>query len=343
MTLRLTVDGTAWRAHVEHVAASYSTAAANCSVVPVVKGNGYGFGRSVLARVADDIVATLGRGDGLPTIAVGSVHELAGLPSRMRPLVLTPPGAASAPRLRVAHNSPVVTIGDVAHIEALDGWRGEVLVKLASSMRRFGVAPRELDDFERTARSAGLTVTGHSIHLPLAGDDADRVAEVERWLAVLDTRRQAPDGRAALWVSHLGPDALARTLHPLAELVLPDSTRHGVVARRQGRHCISVPTSSTCTLLPAGTVAGYHGTRVIADGTLVIVGAGTSHGVTVLDDGRSPFHFQRRRLALLEQPHMHTSMVFVPTGAPCPGIGDVVDVQRPLTMVAVDELTWQDS
>ena len=39
---------------------------------------------------------------------------------------------------------------------------------------------------------------------------------------------------------------------------------------------------------------------------------------------------------------MHTSMVFVPTGEPCPAIGDVVDVQRPLTMVAVDELTWQE-
>ena len=342
MTLRLTVDGTAWRAHVEHVAASYSTAAANCTVVPVVKGNGYGFGRSVLARVADDIVATLGRGGGLPTIAVGSVHELAGLPSRMRALVLTPPGAASAPRLRVAHNSPVVTIGDVAHIEALDGWRGEVLVKLASSMRRFGVAPRELDDFERTARSAGLTVTGHSIHLPLTGDDADRVAEVERWLAVLDTRRQGPDGRAALWVSHLGPDALAglctRWPNWFFPIRLGTALWHGDrSALHLGADVLDVHATS------GGTVAGYHGTRVIADGTLVIVGAGTSHGVTVLDDGRSPFHFQRRRLALLEQPHMHTSMVFVPTGAPCPGIGDVVDVQRPLTMVAVDELTWQDS
>ena len=93
----------------------------------------------------------------------------------------------------------------------------------------------------------------------------------------------------------------------------------------------------------AGTVAGYNSTRVIADGTLVVIGAGSAHGVTVLDDGRSPFHFQRRRLALLERPHMHTSMVFVPTGAPCPAVGDAVDVQRPLTMVAVDELSWREA
>ena len=55
LTLRLTVDTAAWRAHVDHVVSSYSTGS---PIVPVVKGNGYGFGRSVLARVADDIVAT---------------------------------------------------------------------------------------------------------------------------------------------------------------------------------------------------------------------------------------------------------------------------------------------
>ena len=38
---------------------------------------------------------------------------------------------------------------------------------------------------------------------------------------------------------------------------------------------------------------------------------------------------------------MHTSILFVPSGAPCPAIGDVVDVQRPLTTVSVDEVIWQ--
>ena len=66
------------------------------------------------------------------------------------------------------------------------------------------------------------------------------------------------------------------------------------------------------------------------DGTLVMVGAGTAHGVHPLGDGRSPFHFARRRLDLVEPPHMHTSMVFVPAGDPAPRCGDIVDVQRPL-------------
>jgi hypothetical protein len=71
---------------------------------------------------------------------------------------------------------------------------------------------------------------------------------------------------------------------------------------------------------------------------VVVVGAGTAHGVQPLADGRSPFHFARRRLTLLEPPHMHVAMAFVPDGDPCPAIGDEVDVQRPLTQVWPDRV-----
>jgi hypothetical protein len=90
----------------------------------------------------------------------------------------------------------------------------------------------------------------------------------------------------------------------------------------------------------AGTPAGYRGDPVPSDGTLVMVGAGSAHGVAPLADGRSPFHFARRRLGLHEAPHMHTSMAFVPAGEPCPAVGDRVDVQRPLITTAVDEVVW---
>ena len=72
-----------------------------------------------------------------------------------------------------------------------------------------------------------------------------------------------------------------------------------------------------------------------------MIGAGTAHGIHPLDDGRSPFHFARRRLALLEPPHMHTSMVVVPDDEPAPKPGDIVDVQRPLIATSVDEVRWR--
>ena len=90
----------------------------------------------------------------------------------------------------------------------------------------------------------------------------------------------------------------------------------------------------------AGTRAGYHQSPVAVDGHLVMIGAGTANGVTTLADGRSPFHFERCRLALHEAPHMHTSMVFVPAGSTVPPVGGRVDVQRPLTMTTVDAFEW---
>jgi len=37
---------------------------------------------------------------------------------------------------------------------------------------------------------------------------------------------------------------------------------------------------------------------------------------------------------------MHTSLCFVPHGAPTPAIGDDVDVQRPLISTLVDRINW---
>ena len=63
MTIRLSVDRARWWAHVTDVAEQID------GLVPVVKGNGYGFGRDGLAIAAVELS---------PLLAVGTVHELAG-------------------------------------------------------------------------------------------------------------------------------------------------------------------------------------------------------------------------------------------------------------------------
>ena len=86
---------------------------------------------------------------------------------------------------------------------------------------------------------------------------------------------------------------------------------------------------------------GIASSPAAARGSLVMVGAGSAHGVTPLDGGLSPFHHSRQRLALVEPPHMHTSMLFVPRGQPVPSVGDWIDVQRPLISVSADEVVWR--
>ena len=67
MSYTLTVDAVKWRGHLAAInEAMKRTTGAN--VVGVIKGNGYGFGQSLLARESDRL--------GLDTVAVGTVFEI---------------------------------------------------------------------------------------------------------------------------------------------------------------------------------------------------------------------------------------------------------------------------
>lgn len=320
MTVRLTVDRAAWQAH------AHAAFAAQPGLVPVVKGNGYGFGRPLLHAAA--LAAGAGQ------VCVGTVHELADVPAGLQPIVLTP--TLQPP----AGTRAVLTVGSAAHVAALGGEASgrQVIVKLASSMRRYGAGPQELPALLAAVESAGLQVVAFGLHLPLAGDDGQRLAEVEGWLPNL------PAG-GPLWLSHLSPASMAalRSAHPDRALHIRVGTAlwHGV-PKGPFLH-LSADVLHTQPI-SAGDTAGYFRSTVPHDGTLVAIGGGSAHGIAPLDDTdparRSPFHFARHRLPLLERPHMHTSMVVVPAGQPCPQVGDRVDVQRPLITTTADEVEW---
>jgi alanine racemase len=310
--LRLTVDTEAWRDRVDRVARSCP------GLVPVVKGNGYGFGRATLGAIAAELSST---------IAVGTVHELDHVPGGVTPVVLTP--TRVAPTSRTA----ILTVGAVDHVQALRGWRGRALVKLASSVRRFGASADDLGAITTAARAAGLDVVGFSIHPPVAGTDDEHLDDVNTWVDTLDPADE-------VWVSHLSPQAY-RDLRA----AWPDRRfriRLGTPLWHGDKAALHLGADVLDTRpVRAGQHAGYRQGVVPGDGTIVMVGAGTAHGVHPHEDGRSPFHHARRRLDLLEPPHMHTSMAFVPAGEPTPRPGDVVDVQRPLIETLVDEVRWR--
>ena len=304
MTIRLTVKRTRWWDHAADVAATVE------GLVPVVKGNGYGFGRAGLAIVAVKLS---------PLIAVGTIHELEGLPAEAIPVVLTP--TLTAP----ASTEPILTVANGAHLAALAGWRGRVIVKLASEMRRYGNGSELVEQAQR----AGLRTIGVSIHPPLAGSEQDHLDQILGWLPLIDPSLD-------VWVSHLFPSTYES---------LPSTHRYklrvGTYLWHGDREALELEADVLDTRrVSAGAQAGYRLNTIDADGTLLMIGAGSANGVTLLDDGRSPFHFARRRISLIEPPHMHTSMGFVPLGEATPAIGDWVDLQRPLTMTAVDELRW---
>ena len=321
MGLRLSVQRTAWLHSVDGAASTRP------GLIPVVKGNGYGFGRSTLMPIAARLAAE-------GKVAVGTVYEAGDVPAGSVAVVLTPhvdviPATVPA--------SAILTVGSLDHVRALErhGWTGPVTIKLASSMRRYGVAPEALHDIVSAATSAGFEVESFSIHLPLAGTDAARRAEVDTWLPLLDPNRP-------LSVSHLDPLAYAdlRAAHPRRSLQIRCGTALWHADKRFVHLSADVIDVHAVT---AGSTAGYHSTTIPRDGHLVLVAAGSAHGVRRLAGGLSPFHFARTRLTLIEDPHMHTSIVFVPAGNALPSVGERVDVQRPLIETTVDELVWTDA
>ena len=324
MTLRLTVTDQVWRAHLAARRAEVH------GLVPVVKGNGYGLGRALLADTAAAFATA---------IAVGTVHELhdVGAGRFDEVLVLTPALHLPAGLAAGLPANTVPTVGNRAHVDALAaaGWRGPVSVKLASSMRRYGVAPADLVAFLHHVGQAGLVPHRALFHPPLVTPQHtadDVMAAIDDWLGHLDPA-------LVLSTSHLDPATFARLIaahpHRRFELRLGTALWHGDKSMLH----LDADVLETHPVA-AGTPAGYRGDPVPTDGTLVMIGAGSAHGVAPLADGRSPFHFARRRLSLHEAPHMHTSMAFVAAGGPCPAVGDRVDVQRPLITTAVDEVVW---
>lgn len=321
MSLRLSVESDAWRAHVA------ATARAFGDVLPVVKGNGYGFGRDVLMPHA----AALSR-----DVAVGTAHEVRGVPADLRPFVLTPigVGVTTDPTcLATLHdrNDAVLAVGTLRDLDVLSaaGLKHAVVVKVESSMHRYGVASGDAESLRARAESAGHEVVAWSVHLPLAGNDDERAREAIGIAGDLA-------GDLPLHLSHVGGATATVRAAVKQRLVVRAGTQlwlgdKSMLALHADVIAVRVATSPT---------AGYRASSVVPGSRLVMVGCGSSHGVSALDDGHSPFHFARRRLPMVEAPHMHTTMLAV-TDDPCPNPGDWVDVQQPMTRVLPDTIVWK--
>ena len=316
MTLRLTVNRQAWLDHVRLTASQHGT------VLPVVKGNGYGFGRPILfeqtAHLADHV-------------AVGTVYEATDVPPSLTPVVLTPAGT-HLPSSLPAH--AVLTVGSLDHVAALRSrnWHGSVLIKLQSTMQRFGVSGSELTALQSACEQASLNVIGYSIHPPLNADGQDRRGEVSCWLELLTDS-------LPIHVSHITAEQInsLRSQFPNRTFV----SRMGTALWLGDKSMMKLTAEVLDVHAVEGGTAGYRSTALPGSGHIVIVGAGSAHGVSEIVGVGSPFHFAQQRVALVESPYMHSSMLFVPVGQPIPRVGESVDVQQPLTRVSADTISWE--
>ncbi|WP_299930227.1 alanine racemase [uncultured Nocardioides sp.] len=359
MSLVLRVDGERWRSHL------LQTVRTHPGIVPVAKGNGYGLSVGRLARRAQWLADHAGEtGAPVDTVAVGTYDEVAEAASRYAGdlLVLTPwrPFGAALdldPRLasRVVHT--VSRPEDLVALRERDPDARFVLEQL-TSMLRHGMTRRGLAEAAATlgpARSDRCGLSGVAMHLPL--NTTSHLGEVTRLIndvvaSGLPTR--------TVFVSHLTEAELDRLT-----TTYPDFTvrpRIGTDLWLGDRGALSV----TATVLDVhevdrGDTFGYRGRSAPKQGHIVVVSGGTAHGIgleaptgdqslkaraaTLARGGldavgfvRSPFSIDGKQRLFAEPPHMQASMLFVPSGARVPRIGEDIEVRVRFTATDFDRV-----
>ncbi len=357
MSLTLTVDGARWRAHLESVAAAHP------GLVPVAKGNGYGFTLARLARKAQWLAE---RGHDVRTLAVGTYDELPEVARRWQGdlLVLTPwrPWVPVEPDLasRLVH-----TISRVEDLRALlhaDPTARLVLERM-TSMRRHGMAARELwEAGELLRKHPGARVEGLALHLPL-GQGA-HVGEVTRLLNDFVAAEVPGRGPQDVWVSHLTDAELATLRAQYGDFGF--RPRIGTSLWLGDRAALRV-SATVLDVHPVerGDEFGYRGRTAPKAGHVLVVSGGTAHGIgleaptgeqsikaraaTLARGGldavgfvRSPYSIDGKQRLFAEPPHMQASMLFLPHGARVPDVGEDVDVRVRYTATAFDRVVVTD-
>jgi alanine racemase len=346
MTFDLVVDATGWRAHLDAFAAEVP------GLVPVIKGNGYGFGRDRLIAESTRL--------GVPQVAVGvyaeAVEALASFAGDV--LVMTPwrpyfTGSAVEAALhdpRVIHT--ISRMEDIAAIATAAAGAIRVVIEGETSLARHGFDRHE---FAAVADEvATVTVEGLTIHLPFMPTN---LAEADRWAAQL---LASPLETTAFYVSHLQPGELAdlRKLRPELDIRARIGTSLWLGSLE--------PLSVRATVLDVHEVTrgeriGYRQRAVPADGYVLVLSGGTSHGLGLeapravsspTDRAKrlarggleaagfalSPFVVAGKQRWFAEPPHMQSSLVFVPSSVKPPMSGDTVSAAVRYTTTTFDNV-----
>jgi hypothetical protein len=344
LTLRLDIGR--WREHLRVVADSTP------GLVPVIKGNGYGYGHARLAAEATRL--------GSEIVAVGVPSEVARVRDHFDGSVVIlqawRPGDPLADEL-LDDDRVITTVSRIEDLKQLvaDGRRTRVLIEVLTSMRRHGVDPSALDDAAATL--GDLRFEGWTIHLPLLTES--RYPEAERL------------GRAALaarpgtlWISHLPPEEAVGLGRQLGGTLTPAPIRLRVGTRlwlgEEGSRQ-SVATVLDVHRVRRGNRVGYRQRKAPVDGWIVVVAGGTSHGIGMeaptaaaslrqraisLASGSleaaglalSPYTIGGKKRWFYEPPHMQASMIFLPGAVIPPRVGEEIPVELRLTTATVDQI-----
>jgi alanine racemase len=298
MTFSLKVDSEKFRGHLVSIMNSHATAGAE--LVPVIKGNGYGFGRRLLA----DEAARLG----CNRIAIGTVWELgqaladfAGQILVLEPFNSSDDSAVAQWRTHLEHNADriIVTVSNVDLAAVRSAGAKNIYLEGKTSLSRFGILHH---DMQSITNFSDLNVLGLSLHLPIvqSASKVDATTEISsafngatlsqsmtetwNWIVLyqeLVTKFSLPKH---LSLSHITEDQVKS----LKKMMQSYNFDLAIEVRVGTKLWLGEPSS----LQAVGTVlqiheithkqtVGYQQTETGNNKRLIIVSGGTAHGVAM--------------------------------------------------------------
>lgn len=298
MTFLLKVDAEKFRGHLVSIMNSHATAGSE--LVPVIKGNGYGFGRRLLADEASRL--------GCNRIAIGTVWELgqaladfSGQILVLEPFNSNDISAVAQWRTHLEHNSDrvIVTVSNVDLAAVRSEGAKNVYLEGKTSLSRFGILHH---DMQSITNFSDLNVLGISLHLPIvqSASKVDATTEISsafngatlsqtmtetwNWIVLyqeLSTKYSLPKH---LSLSHITEDQVKS----LKKMMQSYNFDLSIEVRVGTKLWLGAPSS----LQAAGTVlqiheithkqtVGYQQTETGNNKRLIIVSGGTAHGVAM--------------------------------------------------------------
>ena len=327
MPLSLHVDGQKWRSHLSQLIS------AKPGLVPVIKGNGYGFGLELLAAESTRL--------GVETVAVGLASEVAKVRTAFAgEIVILSPDQVTEPK----DPKIIQTISSLEVLRSIDA-SSNVIVEILTPLNRHGIDASEINSALAIIRERGLNLRGFTLHLPIARIDS-------KW--VISTLKLLPDG-STVWISHLhSADQIKKEF---TKLVFRE--RIGTSLWLGADSALEV----TATVLENRKIhgsAGYQQRR--ARGNVIVASGGTAHGIgltapqndfsligrlktiaraleSAFGRMRSPYRHNGRTLDFLESPHMQCSLL-IGSGSSQPKLGDELKVRVRYTTTTFDQIIF---
>ena len=334
-TLTLHVDAERWRHHIAHYVARHQG-----DLVPVIKGNGYGFGIPTLAREASSFQAEC--------VACYNADEAAAIRSQFEGDVLLLAPDAHLNEAWVIHTiSPASkSLGQPLP--------KRFVIELISPVKRHGYLlsdiPQAIGEYSKSGQCEGI-----AMHLPIEQRDS-----VVNWVNIqLNKLRElnlSPENyRNTVWISHIAAEDLLALKKEWPEIRW--RVRVGTDLWLGARTSLTATaTVMDCHQLSSGERIGYRQSAP-GKGWLIIASGGTAHGIGLEVPGGgikglvksvlrafgwnpSPFSWNGRALSFAEAPHMHNSLLFLKNGNP-PKIGEEIGLNVRFTTTNFDEIVFE--